>query len=184
MPALRPLYGRRRMLAGPLLALRALRDPDGPGVGFGAGGRKGAAESAAGSSASARLPPRLETPCPSTRAARVPTDSVRGSAEPALPGKKLLLAPLLPPFFCSRVGGAQWRGGSPSPRAPPPRPPPLPVLTGPPNLSSPLRVRRRTELLAIEINSPVTTHTRARTHTHAHTHTHTHTHAHGLRFGL
>lgn len=47
--ALRPFFELGRMPAGPILALPAPRDPDGPSVGFGAGVRKGAAEPAAGS---------------------------------------------------------------------------------------------------------------------------------------
>lgn len=96
------------MPAGPLLALRALRDPDGLGVGSGAGGRKGAAEPAAvcvglGSASCAGWRRR-------DRAAKEPGFPLimRGeSAEPVLPGKKLLLAPSFR-FF---GGGGVHSGG-------------------------------------------------------------------------
>lgn len=67
----------------------------------------------------------------------VAPDNVWGSAELALPSKKLSLAPF---FRYSFPKGLHNAGGAPSPHAPPPQPPALPVLTGPPNLSSPLRV--------------------------------------------
>lgn len=68
-----------------------------------------------------------------TEAARVPPDEVRVSAELALPGKKLLLAPSFRFFFFFPEGAAQCGGPLP------PNHQALPILTRLPNLSSPLR---------------------------------------------
>lgn len=72
---------------------RALPDSCGPGAGFGAHGQKGAAEPAAGSSGFGWALRLAGDAVPGTGTAWVAPDNARGSAELALPGKKLFLAP-------------------------------------------------------------------------------------------
>lgn len=133
--ALRPFSRRGRRFARPLLAQP---DPGGPSVGSGAGGRKGAAEPAAGSFGLGSALSLAGDAVPDPDADGGAPGHVRGSAELGLPGKKLLLAPpsATSPLRLHSAG----RGGAPSPRAPPPRLPGLPVLTGPLTLCNPRRV--------------------------------------------
>lgn len=96
-----------------------------------------------------------------TEAARVPPDEVRVSAELALPGKKLLLAPSFRFFFFSRGGCTVWG-------APPSKPPSTASFDASAKplqpFALPLHGRQR-EPLGKEINSPVPTHTHTHTHT-------------------
>lgn len=147
----------------------ALPDPGGPSVRSRAGGRKGAAEPAARSVGlgSAVLPARLETPSATPKQPGLLPITCGGARSWRCLARNFYLPP--PSAFSRR--GLHSAGGSPSPRDPPPKPLALPVSTGPPNLSSPLRVPCTAgggKLVRKEINSPVTTYTHSRTRTHAH----------------
>lgn len=162
--ALRPFSRRGRRFARPLLAQP---DPGGPSVGSGAGGRKGAAEPAAGllrpwlSSVAGwrrRTRPRRRRGCPW---------SCAGERGAGAAWQETFTCPsfcYVPPEAaqCGAWGGS--KSTRPSPQAP--RAARVDRSANPLQPSArPLQGRRRT-LVRKDPNSPVTTHTRARTDTH------------------